>query len=547
MLGLLAMLVGGSMVFSLPWAFPAFGEAVEFESRGFWGLISSIVVSLVLGATMYWAGRKDHGDILRKEALAIVGLGWVLAGLLGALPFLFSGTMREPDVPMTIPDAIFESVSGFTTTGASVLTELEDPTQIPRCIMFWRCFTHWLGGMGIIVLFVAILGQLGAGGKALMRREVPGPITESVRPRVREQAMVMWAIYMVISGILAVVLYLEGMTLPQPMSIYESLCHTFATMATGGFSTKNASLGGFHSPLIEVTVMLFMIAAGTNFSLYYLVVLKGRHHLHGSSWWSRFTPLFQDVEFRAYIAILLLATAVLTADLLWIEHYGSLLEALRYSSFQVVSIMTTTGYGTADFVQWSEFAKGLLLLLMFVGGCAGSTAGGLKVIRFVLFAKIVGLEIEHAFRPNVVRPLRVAGVTVDNSLRHEVVVYFSLILMVFISSWMTLAAIEPDDQWHNVDVVEEIASDELGTEEFQEVETLEDVQSRKAEKLLDCASAVASTLNNIGPGLGVLGPTSNYSGFSSAGKLLLTLLMLLGRLELFAVLVLFVPAFWKSH
>ncbi|QDU46794.1 Trk system potassium uptake protein TrkG [Symmachiella dynata] len=533
MLGLLAMLVGGSMVFSLPWAFPEFGQTTEFEYRGFWGLISAIAVSLGVGGTLSFLGRKEHGTILRKEALAIVGLGWILAGLLGALPYLFSGTMRDAETPMSIPDAVFESVSGFTTTGASVLTELEDPAEIPRCIMFWRCFTNWLGGMGIIVLFVAILGQLGAAGKALMRREVPGPISESVRPRVREQAIVMWVIYVVLSAILVGILQLEGMSGVQKMDIYNSLCHTFATMATGGFSTLNGSVGGFNSPLIEYTIIVFMIAAGTNFTLFYLVTLHRRNPLYGEGWWGRFKPLFSDVEFRAYLTIIFVATIILTMDLLWIEHYQSVLDAFRNASFQVVSIMTTTGFGTDDFDRWSEFSKGLLLLLMFVGGCAGSTGGGLKVIRFVLFAKIMRLEIEQAFRPNVVRPLRIAGVTLDNSLRHDVLVYFCLILTIYIGSWMLLAAIETDDQWRDTTLTVEEMADEH--------------RPHRAEKLLDCASAVAATLNNIGPGVGVVGPTENYAAFSGAGKLLLTVCMLLGRLELFAILVLFVPSFWKSH
>ncbi len=264
MLGLLGMLVGGSMGFSLPWAFPACGETQHFEAEGFWGLVGAIGCSLVLGGGLFFAGRKSGTGILRKEALAIVGLGWILAGLLGALPYLFSGTKRAEGVPMTVADAVFESVSGFTTTGASVLTQLEAPKPgedgpvklIPRCVLFWRSFTHWLGGMGIIVLFVAVLGQLGAGGKALMRREVPGPINEAVRPRVRETALVMWAIYMGLSGILAVLLLWQG------LSLFDSLCHTFGAMATGGFSTYNKSVGQFNSVLIEATLILFMILAG---------------------------------------------------------------------------------------------------------------------------------------------------------------------------------------------------------------------------------------------------------------------------------------------
>lgn len=527
MLGLLGMLVGGAMGFSLPWAFPACGETSEFESHGFWGLMASIGCSLTVGGGLFYMGRHARHGILRKEALAIVGLGWIFAGILGSLPFLFSGTMRTAGQPMTVPDALFESISGFTTTGASVITQLETPDAadpdegeqppklIARCVLFWRCFTHWLGGMGIIVLFVAVLGQLGAGGKALMRREVPGPINEAVRPRVRETALVMWAIYVGISAVLTAVLLIEG------LSFYDALCHTFGTMATGGFSTFNSSVGHFNSPLIEGTLIFFMILAGTNFSLYYLVLAK-----RGDAN-SRFSfslkPLFTDPEFRTYLAILLTATLLLMLNLKWTGMYGTLVACFRHAAFTVVSIMTTTGFGTEDFHQWSEFAKGLLLLLMFVGGCAGSTGGGIKVVRMMLFLKIIRLEIEQAFRPNVVRPLKIFDTKLDSSLRHNVVVYFSLVLFIFISSWMLLAAIEPDTQW-----------------------TIREGH-QKSEKLLDCASAVAATLNNIGPGLGVLGPHSNYSEFSPQGKMLLTLLMLLGRLELFAVLVLFMPSFWRTY
>lgn len=527
MLGLLGMLVGGAMCFSLPWAFPASGQTLEFESRGFWGLVASIAFSLLSGGSLFFVGRKTRDSILRKEALAIVGLGWLFAGILGSLPFLFSGTMRAEGVRMTVADALFESVSGFTTTGASVITNLESPDAgdsdgseispklIPRCVLFWRSFTHWLGGMGIIVLFVAVLGQLGAGGKALMRREVPGPINEAVRPRVRETALVMWAIYVGISGILAAVLLLEGLT------FYDALCHTFGTMATGGFSTFNKSVGHFDSLLIELTLIAFMIMAGTNFSLYYLVLTAPRDP--NASVLSRLKPLYTDPEFRTYLAIMFVATLLLMINLRATQVYDSIAESMRHAGFTVVSIMTTTGFGTENFQQWSEFAKGLLLLLMFVGGCAGSTGGGIKVVRMMLFLKIVRLEIEQAFRPNVVRPLRIFGTRLDSSLRHNVVVYFSLVLFIFISSWMILAAIEPDTQWTSRE------------------------GDHRSEKLLDCASAVAATLNNIGPGLGVLGPHSNYSEFSAQGKVLLTLLMLLGRLELFAVLVLFMPSFWKTY
>lgn len=539
MLGLLGMLVGGSMLFSLPWAFPACGQTAEFESRGFWGLVASIGCSVGVGGVLYLYGRSHASGILKKEALATVGLGWILAGVLGGLPFLFSGVMRhdgERVVRVSVADAVFESVSGFTTTGASVLTQLESPDTssppaegrepyvklIPRCVLFWRCFTHWLGGMGIIVLFVAILGQLGAGGKALMRREVPGPINEAVRPRVRETAVVMWAIYVGISAVETVILQVEG------MSLYDALCHTFGTMATGGFSTHNASVGHFQSPLIEMTLTVFMVLAGTNFSLYYLVLRGAPRRKEGL--WQRFKPLFGDPEYRVFLAIIAVATVLLTFSLLWNNLYDDPVTSVRHALFTSVSIMTTTGFGTEDFHKWSEFAKGLLLMLMFVGGCAGSTGGGIKVIRWMLFVKVIRLETEQAFRPNVVRPMRIFGVKVDADLRHEVVVYFSIMLAIFMTSWMLLASIEPDAQWRS--------KASAGSQADAHVDD---------EKLLDCASAVAATLNNIGPGVGVLGPHSNYSQFSDPGKVLMTVLMLLGRLELFAILVLFFPSFWRNQ
>ena len=330
-----------------------------------------------------------------------------------------------PNVPMTIPDALFESISGFTTTGASVLRELEDPALVPRSVLFWRSFTHCLGGMGIIVLFVAILRHLGAGGKVLMKREVPGPTSEAVRPRVRESAIVMWVIYVAFTLILSLILWLEG------MSVFDAFCHSFGSMATGGFSTHNASVGYFNSWLIEFTIAVFMVIAGTNFSLYFLS-LKNLRSSKDHSWKHFFAPLRNDIEYRTYLIILASATIFLTYNLLSNQIYDNLPEALRYAGFQAVSIMTTTGYGTGDFDTWNESSKMLLLLLMFVGGCAGSTAGGIKVIRFVLFAKIIWLEIEKSFRPNVVRPVRIGSANIEQGIRNDVTVYFSLVLIIFI-------------------------------------------------------------------------------------------------------------------
>ncbi|MEM1061716.1 MAG: TrkH family potassium uptake protein, partial [Planctomycetota bacterium] len=502
MLGLLAMAVGASMAVSLPWAFPGPGVVTEFEEEGFRALSLSMAISLGCGALLTYVGRSpSSATVFRKEAMAVVGLGWIVAGVFGALPFWLSGT-TVGDRPITFVEAVFESVSGFTTTGASTLTELEYPAAIPRCVMFWRCFTHWLGGMGIVVLVVAVLGQLGAAGKAIMRREVPGPISESVRPRVRETALTLWSIYVGLSAILAAIFVLEG------MSLYDALCHSFATMATGGFSTKNASLGGFGSPLIEFTTIVFMVFAGTNFTLFYLV-FKGRRALGEGRLAKRLNPWLTDPEYRVYLGLLAGVTLLLSLGVWWRGLYPAA-EAFRHAAFITVATVTTTGFGTEDFTLWGEPAKCLIFVLMFVGGCAGSTAGGVKIVRYLLFARVIGIEVEKAYRPNVVRQMKVGGVKVKAETGYEVVVYFGLILSIFVAGWLALAVIEPDAAW---------AADE---------------EHAVAEKLIDCASASASCLNNIGPGFGVLGPHDNYAFFSQPGKVLLIVLMLLGRLELFA-------------
>ena len=515
LLGLLSLLVSVSMAGSLPWAFPVFGVCKTFEARGFFAIIGAMSTSAAIGCLLFYMGRKAKGNMLQKEALAVVGLGWMLAGILGALPFIFAQCEREPGVTMTLVDSLFESISGFTTTGASVISELEEPLSLPRCVLFWRSETHWLGGIGIVVIFVALLRQQGASGKSLMRNETTGPINESVRPRVQEAASYVLYIYIILTVLLVALFWLEGMTL------YDALCHSFGTMATGGFSTHNHSLGYFQSPVIEFTTILFMLISGTSFSLYYLL-WRGQKARDGNTLKARLRVLLGDPEWRAYIGIVIVVTLAVMITLL-IHHKYDFLNSFRHSLFVTVSLITTTGFGTEDFSQWGEFCKGLFLLLMFVGGCAGSTAGGVKVVRCILFVRIIMQEIEKAYRPKVIRPLRLGGEVVDESIRHNVVMYWSIIFFLFVLGFLALAIIEPDSQWTQYK------------------------GHAPNEKLLDCASAVITALNNVGPGLGVLGPASNFAGFSSGGKLLLTLLMLLGRLELFAILVLFMPSFWKKH
>lgn len=619
LLGIVILLIGASMAFSLPWAFPRLGHRwaldaqdttvaatdADFETRGFLGLVGSMVACAVVGGGLFVWGRHNQGHLYRKEALAVVGLSWILATGMGALPFYLSGACRccavrllgpdhspllfrfgagrirtqweavpplparayavvaalqaagargvpaarlaaasavpeaedvlrqlaqEPPwrevmlaprsamapavaayrlrwVPMGLADACFESQSGFSTTGATVMADLEDPALIPHCILFWRSTTHFLGGLGIIVLFVSLLGG-GTVAKALMRAEMPGPTKEGAAERTQETAWSFAAVYILLNVILAAILHLAGLT------VFDALCHAFSTMATGGFSTYNASVGHFaqhpqlyHSVVIETAIIVFMMLAGTNFTLLYLCLARQPRRL------------VADIEWRAYVGIVAVASlSVVLAG--WLHHdFASLAAAVRYGTFQVVSILTTTGFATHDFDRWNSYGRAILCVLMFVGGCAGSTGGGLKVIRFVLLAKILRQEIELAGHPRVVRPLSVGGKSViDPTLRKNVLVYFCLILVIFVSSWVFLVGFEPDDIWGL---------------------TIE-------HKLIDCASGVAATLNNVGPGLGILGATQQYSAFSPASKTLFVWLMMLGRLELFSILVLFSPRFWRT-
>ncbi len=521
-LGIICLLFAVTMLFSLPCAHPSIGwrghlhlsanpPQPEFESRGFFGLLGSSLISAMFGAGLLALGRNSKGQkLFRKEAMATVGLSWILATILGALPYLLSGTMRAVDTPMTVVDALFEAQSGFSTTGATVLTNLEDPQLVPHCILFWRSSTHFLGGLGIVVLLVAILGQ-GAGGKAMMRAEITGPTKDSQFSRMQKTASVFATIYIVLNLALAVIYWFSG------MSSFDALCHAFGTLATGGFSTYNASLGHFQSAWIEYVTVVFMVLAGTNFALLFMVST------------GNLDRLLNDTEWRVFLSIIASVTLAVIGFGLADADFSSLGQACRFALFQVVSILTTTGYATDDYDRWNNFGRGVLILLMFVGGCAGSTGGGMKVIRHVLLAKILRLELELSYRPTVVRPLRLGTLTLnDMNLRKHILVYFGLVSAVFSCSWLILITIEPDRQWLSSTATATVA------------------ENRLDQKLIDCASAVAATLHNIGPGYGVVGPTANYANFAPWSKYLFVFLMMLGRLEIFCILVLFQPAFWRK-
>lgn len=510
LLGLIALLIGGSMAASLPWAFPAIGPAGQVETRSIVGLGGAMAVCGLVGGVLMWIGRASAGaKLFRREAIAVVGLSWLMAMVLGAMPFWFSGTCmgRAEDgspIRASLVDGLFESASGFTGTGATILTDLEDEQLVPRAILFWRSQTHFLGGLGIMVLFVAILG-MGSAGKTLMLTEMPGPTQDSPHARTQGAAWVFAALYVGLNVILTILLLVEG------MSPFDALCHAFGTVATGGFSTYNKSIEHFHSVPIEMTITLFMIVACTNFTLLYFVVLRRPGKLLG------------DLEFRAYITILAIATLLVLGFGLTHGDFSNVGAALRESSFQVVSIMTNTGFGTADFNQWNDFSRGLLLLLMFVGGCAGSTSCSVKVIRYVFLFKILRLEIEQIYHPSVVRHVRLGGRALDDpELRKNVLTYFAVILILFVGAVLLIVALEPDGTWSSHGFPPD-------------------------NKLIDCAGAVGATLNGVGPGLGICGEAANFAPFHWPAKCILTAMMLLGRLEVFAILTLFIPGFWRNR
>ncbi len=424
---------------------------------------------------------RDAPDLRVREGFAVVAFGWICVGLLGALPFWLSG-----QVP-SFTDAAFESISGFTTTGASILTDIEGCSH---GMLFWRAMTHWLGGMGIVLLALAILPLLGVGGMQLFRAEVPGPVAERLTPRIRETAKILWGVYVLLTAAEILALLLAG------MGLFDAVCHSFATMATGGFSNHNSSVGGYASPAVEWVIIVFMFLAGANFSLHFLA-LKGKWRVY-----------FRDEEFKFYGTIILVCTSMIMATLVPIHFYPHWGEAFRRSLFQVVSILTTTGFGTADYLIWPPLAHGLLLVLMAVGGCAGSTGGGIKVMRVLILLKHAKLELRKMLHPRGVFTLWFNGRAISSSLQTNVLGFFLLYMMVYVGGVLILT---------------------MGGRD-----------------LVTSVGATAATLGNIGPGLGLVGPASNYSTLLDWEKWLLVMFMVIGRLELFTVLVLFLPGAWRK-
>ena len=481
LLGFLTLLVAASMVVCLPWAW------IDGDAASLLAFTVSPLATALLGGLLVLAGRHPPRDTLgQREGLLVVVGGWLLAGLFGALPFVLSGAIPAWS------DAIFESVSGFTTTGASVLVAME---AVPRALLFWRSLIQWLGGMGIVMLFVAVLPSLGIGGRFLYRQEVPGPAKAGLRPHVRDTAMTLWMVYMGLTVAEILALSLAG------MDLFDAICHTFTTMATGGFSTHTASMGAF-SVHAQAVVILFMLAAGVNFTLY-------ANLWRGGGIWSGMRGVrnfLRDPELRLYLGLLAVVTMLLAGSLM--GHGGHTpAEALRLASFQAVSVQTTTGFVTADFNTWSPFSRLLLVMLMFVGGCAGSTGGSIKVIRFLIAGKLAVVQVRRFFRPRRVSRVRVGSEVVSADMLGIISGFFIL----FLSSWAIIA----------------LAVAATGAD------------------LVTAASASIACLGNVGPGLAAVGATRHYGELADTAKLILAAGMIIGRLEVFTVLGLLSRSFWR--
>ena len=473
LLGFLDLLLAGSMTLPLlvNWLY---GEP---HARGF---ILSIVVTGVSGLLLMILFKRSRRDLTHREGFAIVALGWVSATFFGALPYLFSGTFEG------LADACFEAASGFTTTGSTVLTEIEKNSH---AVLFWRSFTQWLGGMGIILLSLAVLPLLGVGGMQLYKAEVPGPSPDKLRPRISHTARILWQVYFLISAAEVLVLWLGG------MNLFDSLCHTFSTMATGGFSPKNESIEFYRSPFLEFAITFFMFVAGANFSLHYLL-LKGN-----------FKALWEDDEFRFYGFVILVSTLMVTFNL-WSSIRGDFFQSFRLAIFQVVSIITTTGFTTADFEKWPPFSQYLLLILMFIGGCAGSTGGAIKCVRILVILKQCLRELYHLVHPHAVLPVKLGRKVISSDTLYGIWGLFFLYLLIFFLASLALSLMGSD--------------------------------------ILTAVSAVATTLGNVGPGLGAVGPTDNFAHLPVAAKWILSACMLFGRLEIYTLLVLLLPEFWRK-
>jgi trk system potassium uptake protein TrkH len=485
-LGQIQILIALSMLTALPWSY-------IYHDGDHSAILEAFAVTALIGAALWIAGRNAPEGFFRREAMAIVGLGWLLSAVTGSLPFIFSHLLGPVD-------AFFETMSGLTGTGSTVITNIDtllDPTSPidlrRHGVLFWRSFSHFLGGMGIVVLLLAFLPAVGAASKLLFESEVPGPESEGLKPRIRQTAVRLWVIYVGFNVAEFVLLWVLG------MSLYSAMCHAFGTIGTGGFSTHNMSIGHYHSLAIELVVMVFIFLSGTSFNLHY-------HFFHG-----RWRVYFRDTEWRTYALLLLGAILVIAFNLLGHATYPDVgfPTLLRWSSFTTLSVATNTGFVTANSDLWPTFSRLLLIALMLMGGCAGSTSGGLKIVRVVLLAKMLRIQLLRFFNPRRVFTLRLSGRVINEQVQFEALVYFVVYLAIFVISSLIIA--------------------------YTGVE------------LITAVSAVAATLSTTGPGLAGVGAYSNFAQLPDVAKLVCSFCMVAGRLEVWAVVCLFAPSFWMTR
>ena len=472
-LSILLCIVGALMWTGLPFCF-------YFAESG-WPLFLAGLTSVAAGGGLWLVRNPTGAPIRKREGYLIVALSWVAMVSAGMLPYLYSGMIPS------VPDALFETVSGMTTTGASVLTDIEVQ---PRGLLYWRSLTQWIGGMGIIVLTVAIFPLLGIGGIELFAAEAPGPTSDKLHPRISETAKRLWFIYVGLTSLLAVLLTIFGLT------PYEAINHALTTMATGGFSTRNASAGAF-APHVQYLIIVFMFLAGVNYTLLYL------------GWKRRWREVWLSDELKAYLAIVAFLTVVCTLGVYRATGGGDLEVAFRDSLFQIVSLVTTTGFVSADYTSWSTSLTIVFFVLLFMGACAGSTSGGIKLIRHLVFFKNSYLEFKRIVHPAAIVPLRLNKQIVAGKVITHIFNFLLLYLLIFIVGSVVLAMLGLD--------------------------------------FMTALGAMATSLGNVGPGIGGVGPTDNFAGLSDAIKLFLSFVMIVGRLEIFTVLVLFTPYFWRLN
>lgn len=474
LLGLLTAINGGFMLLALPFSI--------YYNEDWLSILYASLVAIGAGSAIYFLSKNyEVKDLRKREGYLIVTLGWLCMSFSGTLPYLMS------DAIPGFTNAFFETISGYTTTGATILIDIE---ALPKGVLFWRSLTHWIGGMGIIVLTIAILPLLGIGGMQLFVAEAPGPTHDKLHPRIKETAKRLWYVYFFLTIAETILLMLGG------MSFYDAVNHAMSTMATGGFSTKNASIAYFDSPFIQYVLILFMLIAGTNFTLLYFF-FKGR-----------LEKVFSNEEFKVYLLTVLLISTV-TAIAVYAFTGLGWERSIRDALFQVTSIITTTGFITADYTVWSPFTTILFFFLLFTGASAGSTAGGVKIVRHLLLIKNSILELKRQIHPSAVIPVRFNNKAVSESITYNIAAFILIYLTVFTFGSLIMALLGLD--------------------------------------FMTAIGSVATTLGNVGPGIGLVGPVNNFEHIPQVGKWVLSFFMLLGRLELFTVLILFTPYFWGKN